>query len=261
VAFATNSFFIFGNHKMREYIESEHISYLLKLLNSEHDYFREIVAKDDFCPKEFLEKLSTDRSRTVRMNVACNPNCPIDILEKLFNEDYFFKQSIVSNKNCPIDILNKAFNFCLENSDNNELKYYLISNINCPTNILENFVYDDSKYIEISCLKHKNIPISILEEEANNIINDLSNSNSNEGEDLLTAILLNENCTENIFKKVINNPKLLKMTTVIVENDNCPFRILKEIYKKFTVYSDSKYNDSFLKNIIKHPNWKVADFK
>jgi hypothetical protein len=38
------------------------------------------VAKNPNCPQEILEKLSQDTSRDVRQAVLCHPNCPPQVI-------------------------------------------------------------------------------------------------------------------------------------------------------------------------------------
>ena len=71
------------------------------------------IARNPNCPVEVLEKLSDDSDWWVNFFVATSINCPVHILEKLSNAYYWnVRYAVVNNPYCPTHILEKLINDC-----------------------------------------------------------------------------------------------------------------------------------------------------
>ena len=65
------------------------------------------VAKNPHTPVEILEKLADDEVNLVRALVATNPNTPSATLYKLFEDEKIVRDGISGNPNAPLDLLEK----------------------------------------------------------------------------------------------------------------------------------------------------------
>ncbi len=78
---------------------------LIELSEAEDMGSRWAVAKNPHTPVEILEKLANDEVNLVRALVATNPNTPAHILEKLFEDEKIVRDGISGNPNAPVHIL------------------------------------------------------------------------------------------------------------------------------------------------------------
>ena len=131
----------------------------------------------------------------------------------------------------------------------------IAKNKNCPIHILEKLSNDEEIIIKISVITNENCPIEILKKFC-------SDENFYFGE----IIAISSNNIE-ILNLLANKGNLnFNLHSLIVQNDNCPFDLLKNIYKKYTLVDENiKANYYFsIKNITnlitEHPNWKIKDF-
>jgi len=207
---------------------------------------------------KIFNKYANDPSIFVREHVANSKNCPISILEKLSKDDYFIVlEAVLKNPNCPFHILKEnLYKKFKETYVNKHVKISIAKNKKCTIEILEEL--SESNFWEVrSCVaSNKNTTISIL--------NKLS---SDKNLDVRISVCINENTTINILEKIFNSSLLFEdncesenyvnanyvfyLHRQIIKNKNCPFHILKEVYKE---HEDLRFL------ILKHHNWKFSDF-
>ena len=94
-------------------------------------YIRCKVARNPNCPVEVLEKLSNEQS-DIRYEVAQNPNCTLNILKKMYKgSDWYICSKIAEHKNCSPDFLHT-----LSKYPSHHVKYFVAKNPNCSIETL-----------------------------------------------------------------------------------------------------------------------------
>jgi hypothetical protein len=83
----------------------EMIALLRELSNSADMGSRWAVAKNHFTPVDILEKLANDDINLVRALVATNPNTPASILNNLFSDEKIVRDGLSGNPNTPVKLL------------------------------------------------------------------------------------------------------------------------------------------------------------
>mgnify|MGYP001341642025 CR=1 FL=1 len=149
---------------------------------------------------------------------------------------------IAKNKDCPFFILEM-----LAMDVNKDVQCGVAWNYNCPDYILDLLSRRGTFFdVKIAVAEHKNTSIATLEKLA-----------INKYWQVRDTVALNKNSNENILLKIYNynisNNYGNYGSEILIKNKNCPFYILKEIYKKS--------NEIMKNNIKNHPNWKLNDFE
>lgn len=106
------------------------------------------VAKNHFTPVQILEKLANDEVNLVRALVATNPNTPVSVLNKLFSDEKIVRDGLSGNPNTPLKLL-----AVLANDSDKMVRLRVVDNpATTPellTSMLEDIEPDIIKAIEI----------------------------------------------------------------------------------------------------------------
>jgi len=221
-------------HSMDEIKSTADIVLLEKILdhNSANDIVYEWILRNPNCTVEILEKIY---KKTVNNNFSCcyfiqqliaeNINCPIYILEEFIDDkNDIVVERVLKNPNCPEYLLKKKFDSLFSINDISVKSIFNSSKIN--------FAYALASNI--------NCPIEYLKYfiKINYIF-------------LQRYVLSNENCPANLIEEFSNN---ISYHNSIIQNKNCSHIILKKIYKIW------KGNSIMIFKIENHRNWKFVDF-
>lgn len=95
------------------------------------------VAKNPHTPVEILEKLANDEVNLVRALVATNPNTPSHVVEKLFEDEKIVRDGISGNPNAPAHILTE-----LAKDSDKLVRLRVAENPACPTEVLKMLLED-----------------------------------------------------------------------------------------------------------------------
>ncbi len=127
---------------------------LEKLFNGDDQAAYSALHNPNFPPeiKNDLELLSNHKNSNVLGWVARNPNCPLYILEKLFNynNDYVSYYAL-TNPNFPPKIKNDLE--LLSNHKNNMIRTWVAKNLKCPPEILKKLSRDPEPEVSRAALK------------------------------------------------------------------------------------------------------------
>lgn len=120
----------------KSYSPKTNIKFILKIWKQYKDNIniRINLACNQNTPLEILEDLCLDNNYRVRLNVATNPNISNTIREILIKDIYSIRHSIIMGKNTPAYILKVALN----DDENKYLKKEIIKRIPTLANLLEN---------------------------------------------------------------------------------------------------------------------------
>ena len=110
---------------------------LIELSQAEDMGSRWAVAKNPHTPVEILEKLANDEVNLVRALVATNPNTPSQIVEKLFNDEKIVRDGVSGNPNAPAHILAE-----LAKDSDKLVRLRVAENPSTPTEVLEKLLED-----------------------------------------------------------------------------------------------------------------------
>jgi len=83
----------------------EMVALLVELSEVDDMGSRWAVAKNHFTPVEILEKLANDEVNLVRALVATNSNTPVPVLNKLFSDEKIVRDGLSGNANTPLKLL------------------------------------------------------------------------------------------------------------------------------------------------------------
>lgn len=112
----------------------------VKLSENKEPYVRIDVAKNKNCPVEVLAKLAADNEPEVRYAVAKNANCPAETLIKLAGDKYLLiRCAVAENPNCPAELLAK-----LTRSKVVNIRVAVADNPACPEKLMEKLARDES---------------------------------------------------------------------------------------------------------------------
>ncbi len=92
-------------------------------------WVRVAIARNPTCPVDLLAKLSDDKDKEVRRDVAWRTDCPADALAKLSDDkDKWVREAVARNPNCPSDTLTK-----LAEDTDEYVRFYARNNPNYKT--------------------------------------------------------------------------------------------------------------------------------
>jgi two-component system, chemotaxis family, response regulator Rcp1 len=112
-------------------------------LSGEDAHIRYVIAGNPHTSAAVLEKLSKEKSSTIRSRVAENPNAPLPLLKQLAqDEDPEVRMAVAENEKAPADLLEK-----LAHDEHEDVRLGLASNPNCPANILKQLAADENPHI------------------------------------------------------------------------------------------------------------------
>lgn len=113
---------------------------MVKLSEDNEPYVRIDVAKNKNCPVEVLAKLAADNEPEVRYAVAKNTNCPAETLIKLAGDKYrLIRCAVAENPNCPAELLAK-----LTRSKVVNIRVAVADNPACPEKLMGKLARDES---------------------------------------------------------------------------------------------------------------------
>ena len=146
--------------------ESQH---LRRLVNSDIDQFRFVVATHSNTPVDLLATLADDDGAKpgryighwipIKVGVARNPNTPPDVLKKLAaNDSVDIKRSVVSNQNCPQDLLG-----VLAKDENAAVREPIAEREGCPELIARQLAVDVDESVRKAVARNASISTEIRE--------------------------------------------------------------------------------------------------
>ncbi|MDD5405310.1 MAG: hypothetical protein PHE73_00025 [Sulfurovaceae bacterium] len=123
----------------KEQGKSDEMISLLRDLSDVNDMgSRWAVAKNHFTPIDILEKLANDDINLVRALVATNPNTPVSILNKLFSDEKIVRDGLSGNPNTPVKLLK-----VLASDSDKMVRLRVAENISTPKEVLSSMVNDE----------------------------------------------------------------------------------------------------------------------
>ena len=116
------------------------------------------IAQNPNTPVDVLTKLAEDDDKEVRRNTARNPNTPVDVLRGLAKDKHDnVRWDVARNPNTPVDVLRK-----LAEDDDNEVRQSVATNPNAPSDILTMLAVDGDWYVRLKVAENPNAPADVL---------------------------------------------------------------------------------------------------
>ncbi|MCF6201177.1 MAG: hypothetical protein L3J42_03480 [Hydrogenimonas sp.] len=110
---------------------------LIELSETEDMGSRWAVAKNPHTPVEVLEKLANDQVNLVRALVATNPSTPSNILQKLFGDEKIVRDGLSGNPSTPTKYLT-----ALADDSDKMVRMRVAENPSSPTELLKRMLKD-----------------------------------------------------------------------------------------------------------------------
>ena len=131
---------------------------LLKELVKDKDYVvRRNVAVNPNCPVSLLlEVLANDKDDRLHSSVARNSNSPV-VLAALSSFKWEVRDTVASNPNCPVDLL-----ILLAEDNIKDVRSSVASHPNCPVELLVELATDTAKEVRSEVASHPYCPESLM---------------------------------------------------------------------------------------------------
>jgi hypothetical protein len=118
------------------------VELLIDLSNSSDMGSRWAVAKNPHTPVEILEKLGDDEVNLVRALVGSNPHTPAKTLEKFFSDEKIVRDSLSGNPNTPLKLLK-----ILADDKDKMVRLRLAENPSAPDETLQRLLSDSDENV------------------------------------------------------------------------------------------------------------------
>lgn len=251
---------------------------VLKMLSEDSSsYVQKSVADNPNCPADILDKLSETGNEHIYKAISENPNVSEKTLLKIVDKssDSKVKNAIVQNEHTPASVLKKLS----EKTNDYELTKAMASHKNADEELLGKLIQKTSnpnivklcinndkatpKTLELAYNNLKElddsdalIPVAKHPKTPANILNEIYSSNSNDS-DLVSALLQNENVTDEIAIGAAKQNNSM-YDAYLLSNVNTSHDALDTIVKNKMNTEGQSY---ILKKISGHPNCSTTTMK
>ena len=212
---------------------------LEELADDENKSVRKEVAKNPNTPVDILTKLAEDKDAIVRCGVAENPSISAEVLVKLAeDENESVRYGIAENPRTPVDILTK-----LAEDKDWDVRYAVVENSKTPAEVLMKLADDEDDGVRKAVANHPNTPVEALRkliDGEDKWVKEGVAKNPRTPVDILTKLAEDENWE--VRSAVVENPRtpvevLSKLVEdedwyvrrAVVENPRTPAEILTKL--------------------------------